>query len=152
MSSPAIGLIPVYGVGSSKSSWLGMDMSDQEARGAETSVGDLSDAERMLHYDANKKSTFLAFIIWFFFAVLAGHRFYLERYGSAVAMLLIWVVGAVLFIAAVLSSFSNLDEVAEALFVIAIIDFVVLVVWILVDLFLIPGLVRRYNHEIVDRL
>jgi len=36
--------------------------------------------------------------------------------------------------------------------VIAVIVFMIPVIWIFVDLFLIPGIVRRYNNDIIDRL
>jgi TM2 domain-containing membrane protein YozV len=89
-------------------------MSDQEASDAETAAGSQSDVERMMRYDASKKSTLMAYVIWLFFGGLAGHRFYLERYGSAVVLLLFSVVLIVLSIG-------------------------------------VPGIVRRHNHQIIDR-
>lgn len=131
---------------------LGLDMSDQEAGNAETTAGSLSDVERMMRYDASKKSTLMAYVIWLFSAGLAGHRFYLRRYGSAVLMLLFSVVVIVLIIGAVVSSTLALDEMAEAMFVIAVIVSIVPIIWIFVDLFLIPGIARRYNNDLIDRL
>ena len=127
-------------------------MSNQEASDAETAAGSLPDVERMMHYDASKKSTLMAYVIWLFFAGLAGHRFYLRRYGSAVLMSLFSVVVIVLIVGALVTSFMALDEMAEAMFVIAIIVSIVPIVWIFVDLFLIPGIARRYNNDLTDRL
>ena len=127
-------------------------MSDQDASDAETAAGSLSDVECMMRYDASKKSTLMACVIWFFFAGMAGHRFYLRRYGLAVLMLLFSVVVIVLIIGAVVSSSLQSDDVAEAMFVSAVIVAIVPIIWIFVDLFLIPGIVRRYNNDIIDRL
>ena len=129
-----------------------MDMSNQEASVAETAAGSLPDVARMMRYDASKKSTLMAYVIWLFFAGLAGHRFYLRRYGSAVLMSLFSVVVIVLIIGAVVSSTMALDEMAEAMFVSAVIVAIVPIIWIFVDLFLIPGIARRYNNDLIDRL
>jgi TM2 domain-containing membrane protein YozV len=127
-------------------------MSDQEGGGTRTSASGLSEAERMMRYDASKKSTLLAYVIWFFFAAFAGHRFYLRRYQSAVIMLLLWVAGVFLITVALVMGASESGESAGTLMIIAVIVFMVPVIWIFVDLFLIPGIVRRYNNDIIDRL
>jgi TM2 domain-containing membrane protein YozV len=46
----------------------------------------------MMRYDANKKSAVVAYVLWFLFGSVGGHRFYLKRIGTAVTMLLIFVV------------------------------------------------------------
>ena len=127
-------------------------MSVQEASDGKTAVGSLSDVERKMHFEVSKKSTMIAYVIWLFFAGLAGHRFYLRRFGSAVLMLLFSVVVIVLIMGAVVTSSLNLDEMAEAMFVSAVIVSIVPLIWIFVDLFLIPGIARRYNNDLIDRL
>lgn len=67
----------------------------------------------------------LAYVIWFFTALLGGHRFYLGRTGSGVGMLVLSITIAGL---------------------------VVSLPWAIVDLFLIPGLVRERTDVIRDRL
>jgi TM2 domain-containing membrane protein YozV len=93
------------------------------------------DAQAMMRYDANKKSVGVAYALWLFFGSLGGHRFYLKRTGSAVAMLL-------LFIASFVLSFV----------IVGIFGFVILGVWALVDAFLIPGLTRNYNNHLITNL
>ena len=45
-----------------------------------------------LKYEATKKSVGIAYLHWFFFGLLGGHRFYMKKTGSAVTMLIITVV------------------------------------------------------------
>lgn len=94
-----------------------------------------SDARAMMRYDANKKSVGVAYILWFFVGSLGGHRFYLKRTGSAAAMLII-------FIFSFLLSF-----VGVGLF-----GFAVIGIWALVDAFLIPGMARAYNNQLINQL
>ena len=44
------------------------------------------------------------------------------------------------------------SRVRSLMFVIAIIVSIVPIIWIFVDLFLIPGIARRYNNDLTDRL
>ena len=47
------------------------------------------DTDRMMRYDANKKSALLAYILWFFLGLFGLHRMYLGRVGSGIAMLVL---------------------------------------------------------------
>ena len=49
----------------------------------------MSDADRMMHYDANKKSVGVAYLLWFFMGLIGAHRFYLGRTGSGMIILVI---------------------------------------------------------------
>lgn len=82
----------------------------------------------MMEYDARKKSMAMAYLAWFFLGILGVHRFYLGRTGSGVAQLVLTVGGWLLFAAGV------------GVFMLG-----VLAVWLLVDMFLIPGMVGDYN-------
>ncbi len=93
------------------------------------------DTQRMLVYDANKKSTGVAYLLWFFLGMLGIHRFYLAKTGSGVAILLLTLVSAVLMPAGI------------GLVTIFIPGF-----WVLIDLFLIPGMARSYNMGLISRL
>lgn len=90
---------------------------------------------QMMQYDANKKSAPVAYLLWFFVGTLGAHRFYLERTGSAIAILLITVASLLLMF------------VAVGFFTILIV-----VIWCFVDIFLIPGMVREYNSRLAERL
>lgn len=93
------------------------------------------DAERVMRYDANKKSALLAYILWFFLGFFGIHRMYLGRVGSGIAMLVLhglsWLTWWIL---------------------IGWIGFGILGLWWLIDALLIPGMTRSYNNRLVDNL
>lgn len=89
---------------------------------------------RMMRYDAAKKSAVVAYLLWFFLGWLGAHRFYLRRYLSGLIMFALWAVGTLLTV----------------VFVGYIVLAVPVFVW-LVDLFLIPGMVQRFNEGLATR-
>ena len=95
----------------------------------------MSDAAAMMQYDANKKSAGVAYLLWFFLGLFGAHRFYLGEMGTGAAMLAITLVSIPLMI------------VVVGFFTIGITG-----VWSLVDLFLIPGITRRYNSNLAMQL
>ncbi|MEQ8584396.1 MAG: TM2 domain-containing protein [Thalassobaculaceae bacterium] len=96
------------------------------------------DAERIMHYDANKKSTLIAYLLWFFLGIpFAVHRFYLGQVKSALVMLAMWVVFGAL---------------SSATFGIGGILLIIPGLWWFVDVFLIPGIVQRKNTDLIAML
>lgn len=95
-----------------------------------------NDAQAMMAFESNKKSTGLAYVLWFFLGTLGAHRFYLGRTGSAVAMLglcvvgwmTIWIVG------------------------LGLLFWFPLGIWLVVDIFLIPGMAAQHNNQLISRL
>ena len=87
-------------------------------------------ARKQMIYDANRKSTGAAYLLWFFLGGFGGHRFYLGQTGTAVTQLLLLLLGWIPLFA----------------------GWAVLCVWLFVDLFLIPGIARDENMRIADRL
>ncbi len=73
-----------------------------------------------------RKSTGAAYVIWFFFGILGGHRFYLGRNGSACVMLVLWLIGWVTFL----------------------IPWIAIGIWCLVDAFLIPGMIQEHQDKV----
>jgi TM2 domain-containing membrane protein YozV len=94
-----------------------------------------SDAARLMQYDAAKKSTGIAYLLWFFLGGLGVHRFYLGQTGSGVAM-------AIIFVLSWVTVFIGIGFVGLA----------VIAVWVIVDAFLIPGITTRVNQELAGRL
>jgi TM2 domain-containing membrane protein YozV len=88
-----------------------------------------------MRYDANKKSALIAYVLWFFLGYLGAHRFYLGHTGTGVAILLLTIASAVL-----------------AFVVIGLFLIIIPAIWVLVDAFLIPGMVTRANNELITRL
>lgn len=93
------------------------------------------DAQRMMIYDANKKSTTTAFLLWFFLGMFGAHRFYLDRSGSGAAQLLLTIGSWLLMI--VFIGFFTLIGVG---------------LWVLVDAFMISDWVREYNNRLIARM
>ena len=93
------------------------------------------DAQTLMRYDANKKSLLVAYLLWFVLGCFGAHRFYLGRIASAIVMLLLWLVGWGL--------------------VLVIVGYVVILIvgiWVIVDAFLIPGMVRDMNNKLIDQI
>lgn len=86
-------------------------------------------------YDAQKKSVIVAYLFWFFLGGIGAHRFYLKRTRSAIAILLLSVIGAATVIIGVGSLLLGLVGL-----------------WLLVDLVLIPGITRQYNMALANEL
>lgn len=89
----------------------------------------LASARAQMMYDANKKSQGTAYLLCIFLGGLGAHRFYLGKTGTGVGQLALWVLGWLTFF----------------------ITWIPLGIWVLVDLFLIPGIVREANMAIVDK-
>ncbi|MFY2824746.1 TM2 domain-containing protein [Ruegeria sp. MALMAid1280] len=73
-----------------------------------------------------KKSTAVAYLLWFFLGGFGAHRFYLGRTGTAITMLILFIVGW-----------------ATAAFLVGIALLIPLAIWMIVDAFLIPGMIAQ---------
>jgi TM2 domain-containing membrane protein YozV len=92
-------------------------------------------SRQMMMYDAQKKSMLVAFLLWFFLGSLGAHRFYAGRIGTAIVQVLLTLIGGALTLAGI--------------------GFVVLGVvglWLIVDIFLLPGMIRAHNVALASRL
>lgn len=86
-------------------------------------------------YDAKKKSTLVAYILWFIFGGLGVHRFYVHRSLSALIMLSMLIFG-------LLFSFIYVGVPV----------FIVVAIWWVLDAALITGMVRSYNLELAQNM
>ena len=89
----------------------------------------------MMMYDAQKKSTGVAYLLWFFFGGIGAHRYYVGTTGAAVTMTLLFVLSLIL------------TPVGIGIF-----GFIVLGLWVLIDAFLIPGAVSQRNMQLAQQL
>ncbi|WP_322907288.1 TM2 domain-containing protein [Paenibacillus campi] len=90
---------------------------------------------------------------------LGVHRFYLKRKATAIVQLVLFLIAALGYVVMVLGSgFSEHEPTSAAIvgLVIFAIAGLPLFIWIVVDLFLIPSMVRSINaqleHEIMQQL
>lgn len=95
----------------------------------------MNDAATMMRYDANKKSTSVAYLLWFFLGMFGAHRFYLGHTGTAVTLLVITLVSLPLMFV-----------------LIGLLTILIPCVWWLVDAFLIPSMTRDSNNGLVLHL
>ena len=95
----------------------------------------MTDSAQLMLYDANKRSDVVAYLLWFFLGLFGAHRFYLRLYVS----------GAVLL-------FITLLAIALKIVLVGFIIILIPLVWWIVDLFLIPGNIRRYNILLAKQL
>ena len=83
----------------------------------------------------DKKSTGVAYLLWFFLGGFGAHRFYLGTTGSAVIQLILFIGGwltLIVYIGAIL--------------------LIALGIWLIVDAFLIPGIVEQHTNETRTRI
>ncbi len=92
----------------------------------------MDEAGRLMRFEANKKSVLVAYLLWFFLGWLGIHRFYLGYVVSGLILLACWAVGSLL-------------SVIYVGFVILAIP----AIWWVIDLFLIPGMARERNNQII---
>lgn len=81
------------------------------------------------------RSPVVAYLLWFFLGGLGGHRFYLGRTGSAVVLLVLMLGG-----------------IATSAFLIGLPLVAIAGCWLLVDAFLIPGMIRADTEALRSRL
>jgi len=88
--------------------------------------GGLSNDTRVLMlFDANKKIAVAAYILWLFLGWFGGHNFYLGRTGVAITQLILTLT---------------------------VIGWLITIIWVFVDGFLIPSWVRRENNQLAAQL
>ena len=95
----------------------------------------MSEAAQLMQYDANKKSAVVAYLLWFFIGMLGAHRFYLGLPGSGATILIITILSLLLLAAGI-----------------GAVTILISVIWVLVDLFLIPGITRKHNVALAREL
>jgi len=93
------------------------------------------DTSMAMRYDANKRSPFIAYLLWFFLGTLGAHRFYAGRTGSAIAILLL-----------------TLFSIPLSIVGIGLLGLVLVGIWVLLDAFLIPDMIRSHNNGLIDLL
>lgn len=76
-------------------------------------------------FEENSKSIGIAYLLWLILGGLGVHRFYSGRTKSGVAQLLL---------------------------ALSFVGWVVLIPWLIADLFLIPGMVNEHNMKIIDMI
>jgi TM2 domain-containing membrane protein YozV len=98
----------------------------------------LSTQEQMLveqRVTNEAKSAGVAYLLLIFFGGFGAHRFYLGSTGSAIAMLIMSILGWLTV------------AIGVGLFLLAAVG-----IWLIVDLFLIPGIIQQHKDQVRQRL
>jgi TM2 domain-containing membrane protein YozV len=74
-------------------------------------------------------------LLWFFLGGFGAHRFYLGQTGTAIAQLILFVLGWLTII------------IGVGVFLLVAVG-----IWLLVDAFLIPGMIEQQNLKLVNNL
>ena len=83
------------------------------------------DIHKQMVFEANRKSVGITYLLWFFLGFLGVHRFYAG---------------------------STKTGVIQLVLAISIIGWLVLIPWLLLDIVLIPGMVREQNMKTINEL
>ena len=118
---------------------LKQELADLRMEVVETRAEQLKTERRQLQTEreqtlAPQKNIGIAYVLLIVFGGMGLHRFYLERIGSGIVQFILWL--------AVIVSLLNSDSLVLGGFQVLLIAGVPLGIWVLVDLFLIPGMAR----------
>ena len=84
-----------------------------------------ADARALLLFEANRTDSLIAYVLLFTLGLLGAHNFYLQRTGIAVAQLILTLT---------------------------VIGLLVTGIWVIIDAFLIPGIIRGQNNALAQQL
>ncbi len=117
------------------------------------------DTIALMNFDARKKNTIIAYLLWWFLGFLGIHRFYLKKTGSAIFMLILclgsfsWIVISALNAFNANPRFYDYDIAQAVTFgSIAILGLIAFSIWWIIDIFLIAGMVKEYNQELIKKI
>ncbi|HJA73567.1 MAG TPA: NINE protein [Candidatus Limosilactobacillus faecipullorum] len=93
----------------------------------------LTDKELLIfgqEIELQKKNTIIAYVLWWFFGFMGGHRYYLGKIGSAIAMTLIFWLGIWVF------------GIGAA----------ITLIWALVDVFMISSWLKEDQEQVENKV
>jgi hypothetical protein len=87
-------------------------------------------------FEQRKKTKLMSYFLWLFLGALGGHRWYLKRWFSAGIIMLLSLID-------VYFQLKHPKDDAGSLFFGGLV-----MIWLIIDIFLIPGMVKRANTDI----
>ncbi|NLM37672.1 MAG: TM2 domain-containing protein [Firmicutes bacterium] len=100
----------------------------------------------------NKKSTGIAYLLWFFLGSLGVHKFYIGKTSWGIAYLLMGILGCATGGVGIILSLD--EELASALgaAVFGLVLLVLLGIFLFIDLFTIPRQIRKQEERFKEKL
>lgn len=83
------------------------------------------DTYALMQFQSRVRSVGVAYLLWVSLGIFGAHRFYLGRTGTAIAQLILTLT---------------------------LVGLIINIVWLLVDLFVIPDLVHTCNQKLLDEI
>ena len=102
-------------------------------------------------YDAQKKSTLVSFLLWFFLGTFGGHRFYFGKIKSAIGLIVLGVFSWSMLFAGLAAAANLQEESAVSMLGMANLGFVAYGIWLLVDLIMMFGWVKKHNVALAQQ-
>ncbi|UVI31376.1 NINE protein [Paenibacillus spongiae] len=98
-----------------------------------------------------EKSTAIAYLM-----LLGGHlglhRFYLKRKGSGALQLILFIVATIFYVFTAIASSLESDALTIISVLLFVLPAIALFIWVIVDLFLLPGMIRQYNGALEQEI
>ncbi len=95
----------------------------------------ITDATVLMAFQVRKKDPVVAFLLWWFLGIFGGHRFYCNRGGTGAAMLVTTILSLPLCYVCV-----------------GFVTYAGILVWWIVDAFLISGWIQEHNQQVMNQL
>ena len=124
---------------------------------------DLSDHELSVlnsEMEKHKKSTAIAYVLWFLFGTLGIHKFYIGKIKAGVLYFILGIIGWICLLSGIILAGATIgpkQEITEAGFAgigaglfILVVCGIILTILLLIDLFTIPGQIRK-TYEKAER-
>ena len=102
--------------------------------------------QRWATFEARRKSHVAAYLLWLLLGAVGAHRFYLQMRASGFGMLCLACFAGVTFF------FSDLLGTEDTVPIVTSATMLLLGIWVLLDVFRIPGFVRDYNDRLIHWL
>jgi hypothetical protein len=80
------------------------------------------------------------------------HRFYLKRKKTAFGQLALFLAAGLFYILSAVASVLQNDSFVLLCFLLTALAAIALAIWIIVDLFLLPGMVKAWNSQVEQQL
>lgn len=102
--------------------------------------------------DRARRSTVVAYLLWWFFGTVGAHNFYIGKIGWGFAHIILVVIGPALVVSSVLvgteSTTADAEATAFGLMVVGGLALALILILLLWDMITLPGQIRRRENQV----